>query len=83
MESINCTIERITCKNEENGFSVLKVFQKGSHDLITVTGIFSGVHIGSVLEITGEWKTYKKYGRQFVATEWSESIPATLTGIEK
>lgn len=83
MELLNCTIERITYKNEENGFSVLKVFQKGSRDLITVTGIFSGVHIGSVLEIKGEWKTDKKYGRQFVATEWSETVPATISGIEK
>jgi exodeoxyribonuclease V alpha subunit len=36
-----------------------------------------------VLLIEGEWKIDGKYGRQFVAEKWEETMPATIYGIEK
>ena len=41
------------------------------------------VNVGSVLLIDGNWKVDSKYGRQFVAESWEETLPATVFGIEK
>jgi len=35
------------------------------------------------LLVTGDWKIGPKYGRQFVAASWEETLPATVYGIEK
>ena len=39
--------------------------------------------MGSVLLCRGEWKVDKRYGSQFVAATWEETMPATVYGIEK
>ena len=41
------------------------------------------VPVGSVLLCRGEWKVDKRYGSQFVAATWEETMPATVYGIEK
>ena len=41
------------------------------------------MNVGSVLLIYGNWKVDSKYGRQFVAETWEETLPATIYGIEK
>jgi exodeoxyribonuclease V alpha subunit len=43
----------------------------------------SAVNVGSVLLLTGEWKTDKKFGRQFLASSYEEALPATVIGIER
>lgn len=80
---IRCVIERITYQNPENGYSVLRASMNNSHDLVTVVGSFPDVSVGSVLQIEGEWKNDKKYGTQFRAERWEETMPATVYGIEK
>ncbi len=83
MEKVACTVERITFQNKENGYCVLKVRVKNIRNLITAVGTFPSVFIGSHLELTGVWKTDSKYGKQFQVSEWQETIPATVSGIEK
>lgn len=83
MEKIRCVVERITYKNEENGYTVLKTRVKGYNDLVTVVGYFADVHVGAVLLVDGNWKVDTKYGRQFIAEKWEETLPATVFGIEK
>lgn len=50
---------------------------------MTVIGSLLDVNVGSVLLIYGNWKVDSKYGRQFVAETWEETLPATIYGIEK
>ncbi len=38
MEKLRCAVERITCQNEQNGYSVIKCRAKGYSDLVTVVG---------------------------------------------
>lgn len=83
MEQIQGIIERITYQNEENGYTVIKVRVKGYSDLVAVTGNMASVSVGSVLSMTGEWKVDSKYGRQFNAALYSETLPATVYGIQK
>ena len=80
---LRCVIERITYRKESNGYSVIKTRVKGYSDLIAVVGNMLSVNVGSVLLVTGDWKIDSKFGRQFVATEWEETLPATVYGIEK
>ena len=83
MVKIRCVVERITYQNEENGYSVIKVAVKGYNDLVTIVGNMLDVNVGSVLLVEGNWKLDKKYGSQFVAERWEETLPATVYGIEK
>ena len=83
LTKLRCVVERITFRSESNGYSVIKTRVKGYSDLIAVVGSLVDVHIGSVLLVTGDWKVDSKFGRQFVATEWEETLPATVYGIQK
>lgn len=83
MTKMRCVVERITYQNPENGYSVLKVRAKGHDDLVTVVGNLLDANVGSVLLVDGEWKVDSKYGKQFAAKEWQETLPATVYGMEK
>lgn len=83
MEHLRCVVERITYRNEENGYSVIKCKAKDYSDLVTVVGAMPDVHVGAVLSLEGFWKIDSKYGRQFSAQKWEEALPATVYGIEK
>lgn len=83
MLKIRCVVERITYQNPENGYSVLKVAVSGYQELIPLVGNLLDAVVGSVLLVEGNWKVDPKYGRQFVAERWEETMPATIYGIEK
>ena len=80
---IRCVVERITYQNPDNGYSVLKVRMKGYSELVAVVGNLFDVNVGSVLIVEGNWKVDAKYGKQFNAESWEETMPATVYGIEK
>ena len=83
MVNLRCVVEHITYQNPENGWSVMKVNVKGYEDLVTLTGSFMDVPIGSVLLCEGDWKIDSRFGRQFIVQSWTEVMPATIYGIEK
>ena len=83
MLKIRCVVERITYQNPENGYTVLKTRVKGYKELVPVTGNLLDVNVGSVLLVEGNWKIDARYGRQFIAEKWEETLPATVYGIEK
>ena len=83
MVKIRCVVERITYQNPENGYSVLKCRVKGYGELVPVVGNLLDANVGSVLLAEGDWKVDAKYGRQFAAQNWEETLPATVYGMEK
>ena len=83
MEYLRCVVERITYQNSQNGYSVIRCRAKGYQDLVTVVGLMPEVHVGSVLHLGGSWRMDAKYGRQFAAETFEETLPATVYGIEK
>ena len=80
---LRAVVERITYQNLDNGYTVLKCAVKNYQDLVTVVGSLLDVNVGSVLLIDGNWKMDSRYGRQFQAKTWEETMPATVFGIEK
>jgi exodeoxyribonuclease V alpha subunit len=83
MEKLRAVVERLTFVNEQNGFSVIKAKVAGVPDLVTVVGKFAGLNAGAGAEFQGKWIVDAKYGRQFSASAYRETMPATLSGIEK
>ncbi|WP_035778829.1 SF1B family DNA helicase RecD2 [Butyrivibrio sp. MC2013] len=83
MVKIRCVVERITYQNPENGYSVLKCRIKDYADLVPVVGNLLDANVGSVLIVEGSWKVDSKYGRQFLAENWEETLPASIYGMEK
>ena len=62
---------------------MIKCRAGGYPELITVVGIMPETHVGAVLSLTGSWKVDSRYGRQFAAETYEETLPATVYGIEK
>ena len=83
MDQLRCVVERITYQNEQNGYTVLRCRAKGFQDLVTVVGNMPDTHVGSVLQLGGNWRVDAKYGRQFSVEHFEETLPATVFGIEK
>ena len=82
-DRLRCVVERITYRNDENGYAVIKCRAKGFSDLVTVVGIMPDVYVGTVLTLGGRWKIDSKYGRQFSMETFEETLPATVYGMEK
>ena len=83
MERINSVIDHITFQNPDNGYVVLKASVKGYRDLQCIVGNFFEVTVGATLVVEGEWRVDKRYGRQFAAQSWTETMPANIIGMEK
>ena len=83
MITLRCVVERITYQNPENGYTVLRAAVRNYKELVTVVGNLLDVSVGSVLLLQGDWKVDPKYGNQFCAEKWEETMPATIYGIEK
>lgn len=76
-------IERITYRNEENGYTVAKLNVPGRMDLVTIEGNLFGLMPGEALKIWGQWVTHPEYGEQFKIVHYKTALPATVYGIEK
>ena len=83
MERLRCMVERITYRNEENGYTVLRCRARGFQELVTVVGTMPETHVGSILQLEGEWRLDARYGRQFSVSAFEETMPATAYGMEK
>ncbi len=83
VETLAGLVERVTFRNEENGFSVLKVKARGHRELVSVVGTVPEITPGEWVEATGHWEQNPRHGPQFFAAELHLSRPDTLEGIEK
>ena len=82
MDKIQCTIEQITFRDEDNGYSVVRCNSSAYTDSFTSVGIMPHVHIGSVFNLYGSWKLHPKYGWQFSFQQCIETLPATILGLK-
>ncbi|AFZ61213.1 ATP-dependent RecD-like DNA helicase [Anabaena cylindrica FACHB-243] len=82
-ETITGVVERLTFYSEESGYTVARLTRSNSQDLTTIVGSFANIQPGQTLQLTGFWRDHPQYGPQFQVTNYKETKPATLTGIEK
>jgi exodeoxyribonuclease V alpha subunit len=81
-ESIVGTLDKVVYRNEENGFSVLKV-SVNSKRQVTVTGYLPALHSGEYVSFEGSWGFHQKFGQQFVAVAAKSKVPENVMGIKK
>ena len=81
-EEIAGTVERITFRNDENGYTVAR-FNIEPVGFTTITGRFTSINPGEHLTVTGKWIDHEKFGRQFEVSSYRVSVPATLSGMQK
>lgn len=74
-------VDRVTYRNDENGWTVLKVRDVETHDLITVTGSLPPIQEGEHLQLVGMWTTHATFGRQFKAQRVVPTRPTSRSGI--
>jgi exodeoxyribonuclease V alpha subunit len=82
-ESLTGVVERLTYHSSESGYSVARLKANGHKDLVTIVGSFPNIQAGQTLKLIGLWREHPKFGSQFQVTQYQETKPATLTGIEK
>ena len=82
-EQLQGIVERVTYHAEDSGYTVARLKAPGERDLITILGRFPDIHAGQTLRLMGFWRDHPKFGRQFQVVHAQETMPATLTGLEK
>lgn len=78
------TIEKVIFHNSENGYSVLEIKPKGAKsdldERITAVGNLPDVRVDDEYKFEGEWKSHRKYGKQFVVETCELLLPVTRQG---
>jgi exodeoxyribonuclease V alpha subunit len=60
-------VERVTYRNAENGFCVIRVKARGHRDLVTVVGHSAIISAGEWITASGDWTNDRTPGQQFKA----------------
>jgi exodeoxyribonuclease V alpha subunit len=81
MQTFLGTIKDITFRNEENGFTVLKLDVTGFAVPVLCVGAMPAVEPGETLKATGDFQIHAKFGRQFAVSSFEIVRPLTLAGI--
>jgi exodeoxyribonuclease V alpha subunit len=71
---IEGTVTAILFRNEENGYTVLRL-DCGEKGEVTAVGCMPGVAPGEMLELEGSWGRHASYGEQFKADAVSRRMP--------
>ena len=71
---IEGTVSAILFRNEENGYTVLKL-SCGERGEVTAVGCMPGVSPGETLELQGSWGRHPSYGEQFKADVITRRMP--------
>ncbi len=74
------SIESIIYKNEENGYTVLRL-RDGNDQIHTVVGTFPYAAQGERLILSGTWMTHSVHGKQFKAEFAQRLMPVDETAI--
>ena len=77
--SISGTVQKITYKNEANGYTVAEV--KADKESITVVGLLPFLSEGDLAEFFGKFTVHPTYGQQFAATAFERKIPQNAAAI--
>ena len=78
-ESITGTVQRITYKNENNGYTVAEV--RVDKENITVVGMLPFLCEGDLAEFFGKFTVHATYGQQFSASAFERKIPQNAAAI--
>lgn len=72
-------VERITYKNEQNGYTVAGI--RSGRERITVVGILPFINEGETLDMKGKFVVNPTYGTQFSVESFERTVPQTAAAI--
>ncbi len=58
-DTLRGTVERITCHNEETGYTVAQLMPDGQGYTVPVIGAMLGVNVGESVLLAGAWRTWR------------------------
>ena len=82
MAELRGTVERITFRNPENGFTVMRIRVDGGIETARIVGVAPDVLQGERVVAEGEWVKDPERGTQFQATAMKVSPPSGRAAIE-
>lgn len=74
------TVESVIYKNEENGYTVLRL-RADSGESVTVVGTFPYAAAGENMIVSGQWGSHPAHGRQFKAAFAQRLLPSGAQAI--
>ena len=80
LTELNGTVDSVIYKNEENGWTVLRL-RDGSGETVTVVGTFPYAAQGETMLLTGAWVNHAVHGRQFKASFAQRLMPTDEAAI--
>lgn len=83
MQEIVGYIERITFQNNENGFTIAQLKERGKSSVTCIVGLMPSIRPGETVRCFGEWKNHLIHGRQFEVSKYAVEAPADISGIKK
>ncbi len=82
-QEFRAEVERVTFKNDDSGYGIIRLKAPDCNQLITATGPLAGVNPGESLQLFGIWVKHPQYGRQFKVDRAVSLRPNSLEGIRK
>ena len=79
-QELTGTVESVIFKNEENGYTVLRL-RADSGETVTAVGCFPFAAPGESMILSGEWMTHSVHGRQFKAEFSQRFLPSSAPAI--
>ena len=80
LTELNGTVDSVIYKNEENGWTVLRL-QDGNGETVTVVGTFPYAAQGETMLLSGAWVNHAVHGRQFKASFAQRLMPTDEAAI--
>ncbi len=74
-------VDQVVFRNEENGYTVLRLVVENQEEPTTVVGCMPGVSPGESLTLTGDWMRHPAYGAQFKARTVERDMPSGVPAI--
>ena len=80
-------VEKITFRNEENGYTVLNLVKpetdESEEEEVCCIGNFSYIAEGIFLKVRGRWQEHKQYGLQLYVESYEERSPEDRVSMER
>jgi exodeoxyribonuclease V alpha subunit len=83
VENVRGEVQSVLFHNPETGYAVLRLKAADQPGLVTVVGGLGTVVPGEGLSVSGHWQEHPKFGRQFQAQAWEQTVPASINGIKR
>ncbi|MFP4034359.1 MAG: ATP-dependent RecD-like DNA helicase [Desulfovermiculus sp.] len=83
LENLHGEVRTVLFHNPDTGYSVLRLKTSQDPGLVTVVGSLGPVVPGEGLSVSGQWQEHPRFGRQFQAQSWEQTVPASLNGIKR